>query len=116
MTDSLVTESTGETQQNAGVPWYVYALIINALLGVIMFEWAWVKTARSRAVPKQMPELDKVMSAFKRVDTERWSKWKFYPGAMLILVPRIVLQVVCGFLMVIFVNILLIGHDRTKPL
>ena len=50
----------------------MYALIINALLGVIMFEWAWAKTARARAIPKQIPELDKVMSAFKRVDIERW--------------------------------------------
>lgn len=39
-----------------------------------------------------------------------------YPGAMFLLVPRILFGLVSLLLLVIFMNLLMIGHDRTKPL
>ena len=73
MSSPEVTQVPEEAQQEAvGVPWYVYVLVINAVLGTIMFEWAWLRTKRVRAIPEKMPDLDKAMDVFKRVDLGKW--------------------------------------------
>ena len=93
--------------------WRVILIVLNAVIGLIAFEWAWYKTQRHREV---IPELDKLMPAFRRRDTHKWRKWRFYPGAMTILVPRFFLSWIAGLLAVIQINLLLIGHDMSTPL
>ena len=53
---------------------------------------------------------------FERKDSQNWAKWKFYPGAITILIPRLVFGVFLAFLLVILTSILLIGHNRDKAI
>ena len=56
------------------------------------------------------------MAAFRRLDAHKWAKWQFYPGAMTILVPRLIFGAIFGICVVSMVSICLIGHDRSKPI
>ena len=56
------------------------------------------------------------MPAFRRDDAAKWRKWRFYLGAITLLVPRLILQVIAAFIMIVVINILLICHDKTKPI
>ena len=56
------------------------------------------------------------MPVFRRVDTHKWKKWRFYPGAVTLMQPRIILACLCGLTVSIQIYILLIGHDKTRPL
>ena len=83
------------------------------MLGVILFEWAWVKMYVHRNLPAQLPELHNKMAAFRRLDAEKWAKWQFYPGAMTLLVPRLVFGSIFGICVLTMLSIALIGHDKT---
>ena len=61
-------------------------ILTNALLGVLLLEYSWSKTKHFRA---PIPELDALMPAWRRNDAKYWQKWKFYPGAMTVMLPRI---------------------------
>lgn len=88
-------------------------LCINALLGLIMFEWAWCSTSRCRTQPV---EVDDLFPTFRRVDARRWRKWRFYPGAMTLLLPRLIGSITAGLLLVVQISICMLCHDRSKPL
>ena len=62
---------------------YIFViLILNALLGVYMFEWAWKKVGPVRRIDKQR---DSQFPPFRRVDVEQWSKAKFYLQAVTVM-------------------------------
>lgn len=88
-------------------------LLCNALLGLVLFEYAWYKSARFR---KPIPELDNMMPGFRRYDAQRWRKWAFYPGAMTVLIPRFLFGVVIAILLCLIIKIAMIGHARNEPL
>ena len=100
-----------------GSPWYVTGwgifVITNALLGLAAFEWAWYRTHRFR---KPNEELNKVFNMFSRSDAPKWTKWKFYPGAVTILLPRLLIGIAFAFILLIVVSVLLIGHKRNDPI
>ena len=56
------------------------------------------------------------MAVFRRLDAEKWRKWKFYPGAMFFLVPRLLILVILAIILLILLTIFLLGHDKTKPM
>ena len=86
--------------------WQVILLELNALIGLILFEWAWYKNQRWR---RPIKELDSLLPAFRRNDAEKWSKWMFYPGAVTLLIPRFLWALILLVLLCIFVKIGLIG-------
>mmetsp|Transcript_2521 Transcript_2521/g.3499 ORF Transcript_2521/g.3499 Transcript_2521/m.3499 type:complete len:97 (+) Transcript_2521:192-482(+) len=45
-----------------------------------------------------------------------WKKWKLYPGAVTVLIPRVIWGIFVMLSIAIFLNIILIGHDRQQPL
>ena len=92
--------------------WQVILLITNAVIGLIAFEYVWYKTTRYRS----HDDLHELFPAFRRTDVKNWSKWRYYFGAMTLLLPRLILATFSGAVIVLQVNICLIGHDRTKPL
>ena len=96
--------------------WHIFVLITNAMLGLILFEWAWIKMNGYRIAPKQLPELNERMAVFRRRDAETWRKWKFYPGALTVLLPRILLLGIFGVLLLTILSIGLIGYDKSKPM
>lgn len=93
--------------------WQVILLELNALIGLILFEWAWYKNRRWR---KPIKELDCLLPAFRRTDAERWHKWMLYPGAMTLLIPRFLWGVLVVLVLCVFVKIGLIGQPMDEPI
>lgn len=53
---------------------------------------------------------------FARFDAPHWKKWQFYPGALTVMLPRIIIGVLIAVISIIFVNILLIGQRKSEPI
>lgn len=97
---------------------WVHAIIwpvINALFGIVIFEWAWAVTKPIREIDEAR---DSKYPAFRRYDAHKWARWKFYPGAMTLLPLRMFLAfsnlLMCWVIALIFT----IGSniDNGKPL
>ena len=97
---------------DAWVSWTI-ALSINAVLGVALLEYAWYKTRRFR---HPIHELNAQLPELSRFDAPEWKKWKLYPGALTLLIPRLVIGLGLCVFMMLACNVFLIGHDRSKPL
>lgn len=93
--------------------WQVILLLLNASLGLILFEWAWYKNRRWR---KPITELDILLPAFRRTDAEHWHKWMLYPGAVTLLIPRFLFGVVLVFVLCILIKIGLICQPMDEPI
>lgn len=88
-----------------------YSVLFNAVFGLIAFEWAWKRFHRFRHPNEQVSDL---FPALRRDDSPKWSKWKFYPGAVLTLIPRFccfVCAPVFGYSLVMWPAML--GHNRS---
>jgi hypothetical protein len=89
-------------------------LLFNAVVGILLLEITWHNTRRHRNPPSR--ELNSKFAAYYRLDAERWAKYKFYPGAMLLLVPRLILAFLVAIPMLFMaVKILLIRHREDEP-
>lgn len=109
-------EMITETEDNSGWTWSswpVILLMINAVVGLISFEWGWYKLYRFR---RPIPELEYLMPAFRRNDVQHWRKWMFYPGAVTIMWPRILFAVIDASIIVLMVKICLIGQPMKEPI
>ena len=91
--------------------WWIYPLIINAILGLVSFEYVWYKSRRHR---KPIKELDELMPAFRRIDAHRWSKWRFYIGSFF-LWPRGFIALTYMLVHCLNSKILFLGHDLNTP-
>jgi len=91
----------------------VILILMNAILGFILFEWAWCKMYRFRHPIK---ELEAIMPAYRRDDASKWAKWKFYPGAVTCMIPRFIFGVACFAFLCVFLFFALIGQPMDKPL
>ena len=59
---------------------YIYIfLCLNAIIGALAFEWAWTKIKPLR---KPDEKIDSQFPQFRRYDQPKWSKLKFYIGAI----------------------------------
>ena len=96
----------------AYVTWTNVLLILNFCLGLAALEWAWYKTRRFR---HPIAELDAQFPELARLDAPKWKKWKLYPGAVTLLIPRAVLAILMALILLIVLNIALIGSDRSRP-
>jgi hypothetical protein len=94
--------------------WWFILLILNAFVGIVMLELTWKSLTRFRNPPSA--ELNDLFPAFRRNDATQWSKWKLYPGAIFLMVPRFLVLIVVLMFAVFFVKIFLICHDTNKPL
>ena len=92
--------------------WFIL-LCINAVLGVFLLEISWKKLHRFRNPNMQ---LERLFPAFRRKDALEWRKWKLYPGAIFLLIPRIICLVVFPLLAFLIIKLLLVCHDHRKPL
>jgi hypothetical protein len=84
----------------------VILLILNAVLGLILFELAWKKTLRYR---DPIPELEMAIPAYRRNDAPKWRKWRFYLGAMTVLLPRILISCTFAVIGSLLLKIILLG-------
>ena len=88
------------------------ALVANAVIGLCVFEWAWAKFARFRRPNKDLNELFPAMS---RSDSPKWQKWKFYPGAVTLMLPKILFCILVFVILLLCLNIVMIGHAVDQP-
>lgn len=65
-------------------------MIVQAVIGIIGIEYAWYRTRRFRKFDE---ERDREFPHFRRFDTMYWQRWKFYPGAMLVMPTRCMLLI-----------------------
>ena len=89
--------------------WPLVLLGLNALFGVILFEWAWKRTVNYR---NPIKELDDLLPAYRRIDAIKWRKIDFYLGAMTIMIPRIVFLFVVIAILTLVIKVVLIGQPR----
>lgn len=88
-------------------------IILNAMLGLYCFEFAWKKFHRYR---NPNLEVNAFFPAYRREDAIKWSKWKFYPGAMTIMLPRCLILFVCLIAVTICTKLLMLGHKTETPM
>ena len=89
-------------------------LVLNAIFGLYLLDKAWKSTIRFRCPPSQ--ELEDLFPAFRRKDALKWKKWKLYPGAMFLLVPRFLLLIVLFVLEVFFIKLFMLCHKDGEAL
>ena len=65
---------------------------------------------------KPIPELEELMPAWRRDDSKRWAKWKFYPGAVTIMLPRLFFGIVMAIVLCLVLKIMLIGQPLKDPI
>lgn len=82
---------------------YLVIILLNGILGIAIFEWAWKVGKPFREVNE---ERDSKVPEFRRYDAKLWEKWKFYPGAISFLPAKMLCAVLslvlsCGFIKLI---------------
>lgn len=73
----------------------------QAVIGIIGVEYAWSRMKRFREIDE---ERDSKYPAFRRVDAKNWSRWKFYPGAMLLMPTRFILLTIDGIFLTLVIR------------
>jgi lysophosphatidylcholine acyltransferase / lyso-PAF acetyltransferase len=92
----------------------IFWCLLYAAIGLLLFEFAWKQVKPLREVDE---ERDSKYPAFRRFDALNWKKWRFYPGAVLLLPLRMLLTAFCFLLCYLFTKIFTCGHDfRRGPL
>jgi hypothetical protein len=82
------------------VNWIITVLILNAIFGLILFEWAWKVVKPVRNI---VEERDSKYPAFRRYDAKYWSRARFYLGAMTVMPFR--LFTILFYLFIVFLQI-----------
>ena len=92
----------------------IYVLGFNFVVGLCLFEYGWSKTRRFR---NPNLDLNAIYPAYHRDDALRWQKYRFYPGAVTLLVPRFVLTCIIGLIMWFWLGVFTIGKaDDGTPI
>jgi len=86
-------------------------MIIQAIIGMILFEHFWAKTKRYR---ENNAKRDSKFPEYRRNDAKFWTRAKFYPGALLTMPTRLAIHFGCLIFAMITVNVLTLGHDFNK--
>ena len=104
-----------EEADSSGSSWTFWKvlLILNAIIGLMCFEYAWFKFRRFRNPNR---DLDALYPAYARTDVQNWQKWRFYPGAIFLLVPRLLLAVIFCLNLFCWLKLFMIGHEEGTPL
>ena len=79
----MTGDTVAETWYNTNASWInglLITLAVQAVIGVIAIEYAFLRLKRFKNIDE---ERDSRFPAFRRRDAHLWSKWKFYPGALL---------------------------------
>lgn len=75
------------------------ALGVQAIIGIIAIEYAFARN--KRFMYDKDSKRDEKFSAFRRLDPDRWYRFKFYPGAMFSMPVRLLLLNLLGLLLLI---------------
>ena len=72
---------------------------VHALVGLVAIEYAFHRLSRVRDGDVAR---DAKFPAFRRRDVQNWSRWKFYPGALLSMPIRLIIMILQGMTLVGF--------------
>ena len=76
------------------------ALAVQAVLGIISIEYSFARC--KKLMYNKDEKRDEKFAPFVRLDTDRWYRFKFYPGAMFSMPIRLIILILIGiFLMII---------------
>ena len=67
-----------------------WLLAINAIAGILIIE---LELKKCKPLMNIDEERDSKIPPFRRLDTHNWKRWRFYPGAMTIMIPRVIIGV-----------------------
>lgn len=100
--------------KNALLEWWQALLVWNAITGILCVEFAFAGIPR---YCNPINELDEHFPAFRRLDVKYWAKWKCYPGAATILLPRVFFNIWMQIVTAIFLMVVSIGFKfGDKPI
>ena len=80
--------------------------IVQGLIGVWCFEWAWKQSERARLCPQEIRD---EFPAFCKRDAPNWKRSMFYPGCFIMLIPRLVMMFSTLFAIGFVTKIIYIG-------
>lgn len=83
-------------------------LVINAIIGLALFEFAWASTKRHR---NQDEARDSRFPAWRRNDVKNWSKLKLYPAALTIMPAKLLGFVLSNVIIALCNKAILFGLD-----
>ena len=83
----------------------------NTTIGLIGLEHSWSLIPR---YVKPNEERDSMFPAFRRLDSNKWRKWMFYPGALTLFPIRTYISIGTLIVLVTFLKIIMIGHKWGK--
>ena len=95
-------------RQNMNI--YLILLGLYMLSGIFMFEWAWKEMKVFREV---VEERDSRYPAYRRLDVKNWRRWKFYPGAALVLPLRLLLAFLSLMIVYLFIKYYFVAYIST---
>ena len=81
-------------------PLWIY-LGVQAVIGLIAVEWALYKFRRYMEVDE---DRDSNFPAFRRTDAHKYARWKFYPGALLLMPTRFLLLCLDAVFLIVVVR------------
>lgn len=87
----------------------VWLVLLYMLIGLLLFEWAY---RRVRRIRMRVEEADRCFPAWRRVDVQNWSRWKFYPAAVTLLPARLFIFVMGFAVMTVFSKILYLCNTK----
>jgi hypothetical protein len=94
--------------------WWFILAVISAILGIALLEF--VLKRNRRHINPPCPELCELFPAYQRRDAPGWKRWKLYPGAMFLMIPRFIALIVVFFTFTLLTKIWLLCHDKQKPI
>ena len=95
-------------------PYLELVLQIFAAQGVtaiLLVEYALRRCSRMIKIDE---ERDSKFPAFRRTDVQKWSRWKFFPVAVLTMFPRIILEIALLLLGSLIIFVATCTHDFSK--
>mmetsp|Transcript_11024 Transcript_11024/g.18428 ORF Transcript_11024/g.18428 Transcript_11024/m.18428 type:complete len:272 (+) Transcript_11024:24-839(+) len=93
------------------IKFLIIGMSIQAVIGLIAIEYAFKRVRRMIKVDE---DRDSKFPAFRRLDAKKWSRWKFYPGALLTMPSRLILLILSGIVLALISVLLTLGHDFKK--
>lgn len=87
------------TENKGWINGLAIALGIQAVLGIIAVEYAFARN--KRLMYDKDDKRDEKFAAFTRLDTNKWYRFKFYPGAMFSMPVRLTILILMGVLLLI---------------
>lgn len=76
-------------------------MTVQAIIGLLLFEYAYSVSKRQQ---KKNKEREAKFHSYVRLDAGKWSRWKLYPGALLLMPTRLVLVLISMILLAILAS------------